>query len=247
MSVSGSSPEAFEEAVWKRFWPRHYSTDRIVPWEAGEENAEFNAFFARHMKKVVIARRRERPSAERYLSKNNASIARYAARTGPLAGGTLLVPVREPVQHAASMLRQHRRFLEIHAEDHFTRQYMSAIGHHEFGRDLRPVDFDGWLVDAPDPGSLEFWLRYWVAAYGHILEHLGPSVTLVSYARLTSEPEEALARLAAHLDVPGSELLTQAGRLRPPRRHDVSAGDLSPPLARRASELYRELLQEAPV
>lgn len=247
MEVSGNSPEAFEEAVWKRFWPRHYPDDRIVPWDGGERNAEFDAFFERHMKKVVIARRPDRPSAERYLSKNNANIARLAARTGPLAEGTLLVPFREPVQHAASMHRQHLRFLEIHAEDDFTRRYMSAIGHHEFGGDLRPVDFGGWLADAPDPKGLEFWLRYWVAAYGHILEHAGPSVTLVSYAGLTTEPEDALARLADHIGVPGSELFTQAGRLRPPRRHEVDPDDAPPALRRQASVLYAELLREASV
>lgn len=245
LEVSTNSPEAFEEVVWKRFWPRHYHTDRIAPWDAGEVDAEFNAFFERHMRKVVLARRRDRPLAERYLSKNNASIARLAARTGPLATGTLLVPFREPVQHAASMQLQHKRFLEIHAEDDFTRRYMSAIGHHEFGRTLRPVDFDGWLADAPDPGSLEFWLRYWVAAYGHILEHLGPSVTLVSYGRLTREPEDALARLASHVGVPGSELFAQAGRLRPPRHHEVAVGNAPAALCGRASELYRELERQA--
>jgi hypothetical protein len=247
MEVSGSSPEAFEETVWKRFWPRHYTTDRIVPWEPGEENAEFNAFFERHMKKIVIVRRRERPAAQRYLSKNNASIARLAARTGPMATGTLLVPFREPVQHAASMLLQHRRFLEIHAEDDFTRRYMSAIGHHEFGSDLRPVDFDGWLADAPEPGGLEFWLRYWITAYAHILDHLGPSVVLVSYDRLTGQPDEALPPLADVLGVPGSELLTQSGRLRSPRHHDVDPGEVPGALRRQASQLYRELLQEARV
>lgn len=245
LEVTTTSPEAFEEVVWKRFWPRHYRTDRIVPWDTGEGNAEFNAFFERHMKKVVVARHRDRPQAERYLSKNNASIARLAARTGPLATGTVLVPFREPVQHAASMQLQHLRFLEIHAEDDFTRRYMSAIGHHEFGSDLRPVDFEGWLADAPDPGSLEFWLRYWVAAYGHILEHLGPPVTLVSYARLTTEPKQALDRLADRVGVPGSALFTQAGRLRPPRHHEVAAGDAPAALRRHAAELYRELERKA--
>ena len=61
---------------------------------------------------------------------------------------TIIVPVREPVQHAASLLRQHGRFLEIHARDRFARDYMRGIGHFDFGANLLPVDFDGWLSAA---------------------------------------------------------------------------------------------------
>lgn len=31
IKVSGESPEAFEEMIWKYFWPSHYGDDRIHP------------------------------------------------------------------------------------------------------------------------------------------------------------------------------------------------------------------------
>ena len=36
----------------------------------------------------------------------------------------IIVPLRDPAAHAASLLRQHKNFLTRHAEDTFTRRYM---------------------------------------------------------------------------------------------------------------------------
>ncbi len=41
----------------------------------------------------------------------------------------------------------------MHARDPFARRYMEAIGHYDFGANLRPIDFDGWATATPDlPG-----------------------------------------------------------------------------------------------
>lgn len=247
LEISGDSPEAFEEMVWKRFWPGHYREDRILPWTGGERRPEFEAFLETHMRKVIALRREGPSDARRYLSKANVHVARLAGLPGPLGRGRLLVAFREPLQHAASLLRQHRRFLELHAEDPFLRRYMSAIGHHEFGRELKPVDYGGWLAEAPDSETLAFWVRYWVVTYRHVLEHAGPAVSLVSYGRLTGEPEAALARLAGAVGLPDEELTPLADRLRPPRTHEVDETGLPPGLLEEATALHRELEERAEV
>jgi hypothetical protein len=75
LKVSGKSPEAFEEMVWKHFWPGHYGKDRIRPWQPEDRNREFNTFFRKHMRKIIAVRKEadgETGSDEpRYLSKNN--------------------------------------------------------------------------------------------------------------------------------------------------------------------------------
>lgn len=245
--VSGESPEAFEEVIWKHFWPEHYGRDRIVPWSSPESNPEFERFLESHMRKI-IAVRREDPAADlRYLSKNNTNIARLAAPPSLLQRGVFIVPFRNPLQHAASMLRQDERFVNIHEQDRFVQRYMDAMGHHEFGRGLKPVDFGGWLEDAPEPRSLEFWVRYWIAAYRFVHERSEASIVLVSYARLTSEPASALGRLAEMIDVPPWLLEDQAPRLRPPRSHPVEERDVSPPIRDEAFALYEMLEKKAPV
>jgi hypothetical protein len=247
LQVSGDSPEAFEEMIWKHFWPTHYETDRIRPWTSSDENPEFDDFLEAHMRKIIVLRRHEASDNRRYLSKNNLQIARLAAPPRPLRRGLFLIPFRDPVQHAASMLRQHRRFLQIHAKDDFTRLYMEAIGHHEFGQGLRPVDFGGWMEGAPPPEDLTFWIRYWNAAYSYVLEHAGSSARLVSYARLVGEPKAALARLADVVGVPTSILLPRAERLRPPRTHDVKHENVHARAVDEASAVYENLEARAVV
>lgn len=239
--LSSRSPEAFEEMIWKHFWPRHYERTRILPWTAADSDPEFNEFLDRHMRKVVAVRRRTAPTADRYLSKNNLNIARLGALPPPLQGGVILVPFREPLQHAASMLRQHTRFLKIHAEDPFVRRYMEAIGHHEFGMGLRPVDFGGWVARAPQPTELAFWLEYWIAAYGFVHGHLGSKTMLVSYEHLTREPDGALGRLAEETGTPAMLLTSQAGDVHPPRLHPIDASSVSASSLDQASELYQRL------
>jgi hypothetical protein len=247
LDVSGSSPEAFEEMVWKHFWPDHYHDTHIRPWRADDQNPTFNAFFASHMRKVCALRAGNGTAPRRYLSKNNLNVARLAAPPAPLRAGTFLVPFRAPLQQAASMYRQHQRFLEIHENDDFVREYMEAIGHHEFGKGLCPVDFDGWLETAAPPSDLAFWVQYWNAAYGYVLEHAGEDAVLVSYARLTEGPGAALARLAAALDVPEAPLVDQADRLQPPRAHDVDAAAVPAAVREEADALYDRLDRRADV
>jgi hypothetical protein len=245
LQVSPDSPEAFEEAVWKHFWKSHYLGDRIVPWAPSERNSEFEEFLEQHMRKIVLLRGRQASGGLRYISKNNLNISRLAAPPGVFRRGVVLIPFREPVQHAASMLLQHQRFLRIHREDPFILRYMDAIGHHEFGLGLKPVDFDGWMEEAPSPEGLEFWVRYWIAAYSFVLRHLEEWAVLTDYDRLAETPGPALARLADVLHLPAKDIGSLASSFRPPRTHDTTPHLLPPPLLEEASELYRTLQQSA--
>jgi hypothetical protein len=147
------------------------------------------------------------------------------------------------------MLRQHKRFLQIHKKDPFVREYMEAIGHHEFGRGLKPVNFCGWLDEepTPDPNGLSFWLRYWIAAYRYVLDNTDDNVTLISYQRLTDEPQLALSRLAEAVGIPEADVLAYADDLRPPRTHAVESQNLPEPLTQKAENLRALLAQEADV
>lgn len=246
IEISERSPEAFEEMIWKHFWTDHYREDHIRPWRSGDQNPAFDSFFETHIRKVLAVHQNGEPGALRYLSKNNLNIARLAAPPPGLQQGTFVIPFRDPLQQAASMQRQHRRFLEIHEEDDFVREYMEAIGHHEFGEGLKPVNFRNWLdADPPSPSDLEFWLRYWTAAYQFVLEHSEDSTVLVSYARLTEAPEPALEDIASALGVDAGLLTEQADRLHPPRTHDASEGEIPMSVRREAETIHEQLRNRA--
>jgi len=241
--VSADSPEAFEEMIWRQFWPEHYREATIAPWHQCADQ-EFLDFFARHMRKIIALRNADGAAPSRYLSKNNLNISRLACLPRALPTAKFLVPFREPVQHAASLLKQHMGFLATHAEDAFARRYMQGIGHYDFGANFRPVAFDNWIEGdrRAEAAGIGFWLEYWIAAYRHIAKHAGGAVRLVSYRRLTEEPRSVLEWLAGFLALPDrARLVAGAASLRPPRDHGVDLGSVAPAVVAEARELHAEL------
>lgn len=244
--VSLDSPESFEEVVWKRFWPKHYPHDRIRPWTASESDPFFTEFFRQHMRKVIVARRAHPSSHDlRYLSKNNVSIARLSTLSNSFPDARILIPFRDPLQHASSLLLQHRRFLEVHEDDDFARRYAADVGHSEFGLAHRPIDFLDWLPQAPDRGTMEYWLRYWTMAYRHVLDSLTSNARLVSFSALSAQPVEALTQISRWIDVDTEQLTRSAPQLKSRRAHPVEVRQIDPSVLEAAATIYHELQQRS--
>ena len=249
MLIGYDSPEALEEVVWKAFWKQHYLQDRIVPWQAEECNdAEFVAFLRSHFQKIICLRCGDQAATGRYVSKNNLNIARLEALHRLFPECRALIPFRRPLHHAASLLEQHRNFLKIHAEDPFACRYMKAIGHFDFGKNLRPVDFGNWL-DRGSPGeatSLAFWLEYWIAAFEHLLDVAGESDYFISYEDLCEKPEVHLTRIASMVDCQDVDSLrASASGIRAVRKRTIDASGVPEELLRRVDQLHRRLLDAA--
>jgi len=243
LMVATDSPEAFEEMVWKHFWPSHYKNDRIEEWMSCDD-AEFLAFFRKHIRKVVAVRVRPAVTSCRYVSKNNLNIARLSCLPEALTDAKFVVPFREPVQHAASLLKQHLAFLDTHRGDAFASDYMEGIGHYDFGVHLRPVNFNGWLDRdrRADAVNLSFWLEYWIAAYGNIAAKIGSRVRLLSYRQLTANPRSTLEWLATFLEVDDAAQLVDRGvQLRSPREHETDTSTVDRQLLEDARGLYSQL------
>ncbi len=231
LTIDYDSVEAFEEVLWRAFWSDHFRPDRIRPWSPDEVDTDraFVAFFHRHRRKIVaLARQRgDGPAPTRYLSKNNANVARLAWLERQVPDATILLLYRRPEDQIASLLRQHRNFLALQARDRFVRVYMESIGHFEFGHALRPIDFDGWVdrASAADPLTPDFWADYWIAAYSAVLSRVGPRCRLVSFDRLCRDPAVGLRRLAALIDLEPDLLVPGAVRLTPPAG-DRTSGEI---------------------
>lgn len=250
MTAGFDSVEAFEEALWRAFWPDHYRPDRILPWRADERDpgGEFEDFLRNHLRKIVALH----PAPARYLSKNNGNAARVPLLLSLFPDATVLIPFREPVAHAASMLRQHRNFAALHARDTFARRYMRDLGHFDFGANFAPIDFDGWL-DAPGiepPEEANLWLRYWNAAFAHLLAQAEADarVVLVDYDACCTDTKRGLAHIADAIALDGAarkRLGAQAGRFRPPTNYDASALGLDESLLADARALHGEMRAQA--
>ena len=178
IEVDFNSPEALDEVYWRVFTGGDYiHPDRLVPYVPDSEQMAGY----RDLVRLVL----RRTGASRYLSKNNNNLLRLAPLAKAFPSAVILVPIRDPVDQAGSLLRQHRRFLNT---DKFTRDYMGWLAHHEFGADHRPFAWGGKIPEG-DPADPAYWLGCWTAAHRRIeaLEREHANIQLVPYDALASD------------------------------------------------------------
>ena len=87
-------------------------------------------------------------------------------------------------------------------------------------------------------------MRYWQAAFSHILANLNDQTALVSYDGLCAAPAAGLRRIAQRLGVEDSAE-RMAARFRSPARYDAGPLNLNRALQESAQALHRELLSAA--
>jgi len=247
MLVNADSAEALEEVLWLNFWDQQYRRDRIIPWER-QEHDEFKEFFRSHMQKIILLRGGGKTPGLRYLSKNNGNIARTRLLPQLFPDAVIIIPFRDPLRQAASLLEQHLNFSRIHEQDPFAAEYMLKIGHYDFGRNLRPIDFDGWLDKraSQDARQLPFWLEYWVAAYGHLLRESRDIVHFLDYQRLCGNPVQSLQAVANIIGMSDpATLVARAADIHPERHREPDPGALPAALLHAAAEVYAGLKESA--
>lgn len=199
--VDTASPEAFDEVLWMRAWPRHYQPREIELWDERESPGEFAHAYANWLRRVTLVRRRENPAATRPLLKSNASIARLRLVEQMLPGTTVLVPYRRPAAQAASLHRQHLQTCGHQAAAPFVRRYMDDLGHFEFGQGLKRIAFPRLAREQRNPGQLAYWEAYWVDTYAYLLANLPRAAILVDYDRACENGALLESALGAALGV----------------------------------------------
>jgi hypothetical protein len=222
--ITRDSPEAFEEPLWQDHFEGLHDPGQIHVLDETVARPDFEAAFATHLRKILALR-----GGKRYLSKGNYNVTRvrYLAKLFPDA--RFIIPVREPVSHVHSLVRQHRRFCRLAAEDPRVPVYLRAAGHYEFGAQRAPINVCARdvsrIAEAWDSGDdYRGYARQWAALYGYVHElrssrlDLASRITVVRYEDLCAEPQRVLGEL---LDA--TALLDSAGRVR------AAAGSVSAP------------------
>src|SRR5208337_3420887 len=131
--ITAESPEAMEEVLWMAFFPHlhdpaqsNYLDDRI-------QQPEFEFFLADHIRKLILTR-----GGQRYISKNNYNLTRLSYLRRIFPDCRFLLPIRAPVSHVASLMKQHDLFCQVQRQNEAARQHLRLAGHFEFGLDRRP-------------------------------------------------------------------------------------------------------------
>jgi hypothetical protein len=121
---------------------------------------------------------------------------------------------------------------------------MEGIGHFDFGDNLRPVDFDGWLDSSKhrDPREIGFWLEYWRAAYRSLLSEATERMHFLNYEALCADPRLGLERIANCINVGNKNaFLAQAERIHAPSSYDIDCALLDETLIEEAKVLHSRL------
>jgi hypothetical protein len=205
LQVTRDSSEGVEEMIWLRFFHYLHDPSRSNVLDDSTLNSGFETFFQDHIRKLLLVRGRSR-----YVSKNNPCVTRmrYLRRIFPDA--RFLLYVRNPIDHAASVLKQDRLFSDLAREDQRLVKMNKTTGFHEFGPNWVPVNVGndaitqeihlcrqkGYLVRAR---ALQ-----WASVFGFIIEQLkhdtelAGAVCVVRYEDLCVKPEETIDRILAH-------------------------------------------------
>lgn len=228
------------------FFPSAHDPTRSQVLGAADRHPEFETFYRNHVRKVLVAR-----EGRRYLAKGNYNLSRleYLLTVFPLA--RFIVPVRDPVAHVASLMKQHRLFCATESREPRVLAYMQRAGHFEFGLDRRPIN-----VGASDTvrrveelwregREAEGWALYWSSLYGFVAkqlsqnESLAAATQIVDYEDFCSQPEPVLESVFEHCGLASDRELVreQAARISEPSYYEP---DFSP----QEIELIRDLTAE---
>jgi hypothetical protein len=169
IKVSTESPEAFEEVFWMTF-------------DEGDKDTQEK--FKNYVQLI-----NHKYQKKRYLSKNNQNIKRLELISKTFPHSKILIPFRNPIQHAYSLLSQHKRFIEDSKKDNFIPNYMKWIGHTEFGPNYIPIHVKNLCFE--DDMSINHWLEQWCLTYKYCFDNLkdNENVYFICYEKLCNASE----------------------------------------------------------
>lgn len=231
--VTPDSPEAVEEMLWLAFYPHVHDPARDNRFNGCDASPEFSEFYREHIRKILWLR-----DGRRYVSKGNYNLARIGGLRALFPDARFIVPVRDPVTHVASLMRQQALFSAAETRFPAALRYMQSIGHFEFGLDRRPLNLAGAARMAEiselwrEGREIAGWSLYWSTVYDFVAETrenpaLGESMLIVRFEDLCRDPSASLDRIFAHARLPVTEALieTLASRIHAPAGPAVALDD----------------------
>lgn len=151
------------------FFPRLHDPRVNAVLDAHTANAEFEAFYRDHLRKLLLVR-----GGQRYLSKCNYNVTRLEYLLRLFADARFVIPVRDPVWQIASLMKQHALFCEGTQRNPRALSHLRRISHYEFGQDRRPINA---ADDEAVQEIIELWARGaevegWACYWKHIHAYL---------------------------------------------------------------------------
>jgi hypothetical protein len=233
--ITAESPEAFEEPIWQFFFPHLHAVDALHRLTAEKRFPEFDSFFTDHIRKILLIR-----GADKYVSKGNYNVTRIEYLATLFPDARFVVPIRHPLMHVHSLVRQHALFSDYAHEDPRVAHYLAAAGHYEFGPQRVPIRLSNESAErirmAWDSGdNYTGYAIQWADVYRFVDTlrsfpgEWSERVMVVRYEDLCSNPHAVMRAILQH------------GRLDPAAFPGEKAFDHIAPPSHGVSELADEL------
>jgi hypothetical protein len=217
MMITTDSPDSLEEMLWMAFFPRCHDPAVSNLQGAGASHPPFETFYNAHVRKLLLAEQRSR-----YAAKANYHIARLAYLVRLFPDARIVIPIRSPEGHIASLMRQHHWFSQGQRANPRALAIMQRSGHFEFGLDRRPMNLgeDQKVCEVlrmwAGREEIRGWAKYWAMVHNYLARLLAADVQVraaslvVCFETLCEAPADTLRAVFAHCRLPGAEALVDA-------------------------------------
>lgn len=208
IKVNNDSPEAFEEVLWNHFFSGLHDDSRSNELGPEHLNAAFNRLYTDHIRKLLRVR-----NASRYLAKGNYNISRIAYLLHLFPDARFLVPVRHPVNHIASLVKQQRLFVDATTKNPRVGQQLAFSGHWEFGLNRRFVHLGDATVAEEitqawkNGNEVLGWAHYWNSTFRYLaklksrLGEKSKQIFVFRYEDFCLKPEIVIPEILQHADL----------------------------------------------
>ncbi len=205
--INSESPEAFDEIFWKiNANEKYILKDRLLINKLSSDILEQYKLYI-----DLILQKNYQGKRLRYLSKNNNNVLRFDSILQKFPDSQLIIPFRDPLQHALSLLNQHNHFCIIQQQDRFSLNYMNWIGHYEFGLGQKPFYLNNTEIFEQmlgyDKQDINYWLLTWLNYYAYVLENYSEKWMLFSHERFCKEPNSMMSEILTKLNMEKSTLV----------------------------------------
>jgi hypothetical protein len=205
--VNQLSPEAMEEPIWRTHFPASEDSVFSRLLDGNVSHQDFEGFYQQNIKKLLVLRH-----GTRYLCKGNYNIGRIRYLKKIFPDALFVIPVRHPLNHIASLAKQHQLFTGYQEQDPRLLPYLNQVGHNEFGLNRRVI----FLGDPPSHdritqafslgNELMGWSLYWSYFFEYVLElksaqDLKGSIFLLRYEDLVRDTGATLKKLFTFLEI----------------------------------------------
>jgi len=221
--ITPDSPEAFEEPIWKYFFPFLHDSSALHILDSDAVNSSFEKFYVEHIKKILMIRK-----GSRYLSKGNYNITRIEYIGKIFKDAKFLIPIRHPFHHIQSLVRQHRIFMDYSKDDSQVKEYLKAVGHYEFGPQREPICLNheecGHILQAWKAGDDHTgYALQWAHIYRFVAyllskqETIADRILVVRFEDLCHDPFGVMEKIWNFVEIENSDALMKASkRIKPP-------------------------------